>query len=52
MKKGIGCIVQEGGKVQLIDHHKTALHFNDYSWGHVVVEDERGEINFCNLFIL
>ncbi|MGZ0875402.1 DHH family phosphoesterase [Priestia megaterium] len=30
---------QTGGKVQLLDHHKTALHFNEYEWGHVVVED-------------
>ena len=33
-----------GGKVQLIDHHKTALHYNDYEWGHVVVEDEEGKL--------
>jgi uncharacterized protein len=33
-----------GGKVQLIDHHKTALHFNDYEWGHVVVEDDEGKL--------
>lgn len=32
------------GKVQLIDHHKTALHFNDYSWGHVLVEDDDGKL--------
>jgi oligoribonuclease NrnB/cAMP/cGMP phosphodiesterase (DHH superfamily) len=31
-------------KVQLIDHHKTALHFNDYDWGHVKVEDEEGKL--------
>lgn len=35
---------QAGGKVQLLDHHKTALHFNDYAWGHVVVEDEEGKL--------
>ena len=35
---------QNGGKVQLIDHHKTALHFNEYEWGHVVVEDEEGKL--------
>ncbi|MEH7495033.1 DHH family phosphoesterase [Neobacillus niacini] len=35
---------QAGGKVQLIDHHKTALHYNDYPWGHVVVEDEEGKL--------
>jgi uncharacterized protein len=33
-----------GGKVQLIDHHKTALHYNNYPWGHVVVEDEVGKL--------
>ncbi|MCT2535247.1 oligoribonuclease [Aquibacillus koreensis] len=32
-----------GGNVQLIDHHKSALHFNEYDWGHVVVEDEKGK---------
>lgn len=35
---------KNGGKVQLIDHHKTALHYNDYPWGHVVVEDEDGKL--------
>jgi uncharacterized protein len=35
---------QAGGRVQLIDHHKTALHYNDYPWGHVVVEDEEGKL--------
>jgi uncharacterized protein len=35
---------QNGGKLQLIDHHKTALHYNDYPWGHVVVEDEEGKL--------
>lgn len=33
-----------GGKVQLLDHHKTALHFNDYEWGHILVEDEEGKL--------
>ncbi|MFD1851144.1 DHH family phosphoesterase [Oceanobacillus bengalensis] len=33
-----------GGKLQLIDHHKTALSFNEYDWGHVVVEDEEGKL--------
>ncbi|TYR80635.1 oligoribonuclease [Priestia megaterium] len=33
-----------GGKVQLIDHHKTAMHFNDYEWGHVIVEDDNGHL--------
>lgn len=35
---------QTGGKVQLLDHHKTALHFNEYKWGHVVVEDNEGNL--------
>lgn len=35
---------QDGGKVKLIDHHKTALHFNEYEWGHVVIEDEDGKL--------
>ncbi|RUL48174.1 DHH family phosphoesterase [Lysinibacillus antri] len=34
----------ENGKVQLIDHHKTALHLNDYEWGSVVVEREDGKL--------
>ncbi|MGJ9459770.1 DHH family phosphoesterase [Oceanobacillus sp. CF4.6] len=33
-----------GGNVQFLDHHKTALHFNEYEWGHVVVEDEEGKL--------
>ncbi|WP_100406180.1 DHH family phosphoesterase [Bacillus solitudinis] len=32
------------GSVNLIDHHKTALHLNDYSWGHVRVEEEDGRL--------
>ncbi|MCM3772430.1 MULTISPECIES: DHH family phosphoesterase [Priestia] len=35
---------QTGGKVQLLDHHKTALHFNEYEWGHVIVEDNEGNL--------
>jgi oligoribonuclease NrnB/cAMP/cGMP phosphodiesterase (DHH superfamily) len=35
---------QTGGKVQLLDHHKTALHFNEYEWGHVIVEDDEGNL--------
>jgi oligoribonuclease NrnB/cAMP/cGMP phosphodiesterase (DHH superfamily) len=35
---------QAGGKVKLIDHHKTALRYNDYKWGHVVVEGEEGKL--------
>ncbi|WP_046175717.1 DHH family phosphoesterase [Domibacillus indicus] len=35
---------QSGGKVQLLDHHKTALHLNNYDWGHVVIEEEEGRL--------
>lgn len=35
---------QDGKNVQLIDHHKTALHYNEYEWGHVEVEDEEGKL--------
>ncbi|OES45330.1 DHH family phosphoesterase [Domibacillus iocasae] len=35
---------QTGGKVQLLDHHKTALHLNNYGWGHVAVEEEEGRL--------
>ncbi|BDH63146.1 oligoribonuclease NrnB [Lysinibacillus sp. PLM2] len=30
--------------IQLIDHHKTALHLNNYRWGFVLVEDELGRL--------
>lgn len=30
--------------VQLIDHHKTAIHLNEYEWGSVLVESENGEL--------
>ncbi|WP_423407035.1 DHH family phosphoesterase [Heyndrickxia sp. MSNUG] len=36
--------VLAGGKAKLIDHHKTALHFNDYPWGDVKVEDQNGTL--------
>ncbi len=35
---------QAGGNIQLLDHHKTALHFNRYKWGHVAVEDAEGHL--------
>ncbi|WP_077210921.1 DHH family phosphoesterase [Bacillus dakarensis] len=35
---------QSGGKVQMIDHHQTALHFNEYDWGYVKVEEESGHL--------
>ncbi|SDO08934.1 Oligoribonuclease NrnB or cAMP/cGMP phosphodiesterase, DHH superfamily [Psychrobacillus sp. OK028] len=34
----------EQGKLQLIDHHKSALHFNDYEWGYISVEDSEGKL--------
>lgn len=33
---------QCGGLVQLIDHHKTSLHFNEYEWAHIKVEEQEG----------
>ena len=32
------------GKIQLIDHHKTAEHLNEYEWGFVLSEDEEGKV--------
>ncbi|KGR76668.1 DHH family phosphoesterase [Ureibacillus sinduriensis] len=34
----------EHGNIQLIDHHKTALHLDDYEWGYVVVKDTEGNL--------
>lgn len=33
---------QATGNVQLLDHHQTAIHLNQYEWGKVVIEDEQG----------
>lgn len=30
--------------IQLIDHHKTALHLNEYEWGSVNVEEAEGKL--------
>ncbi|WP_066158647.1 DHH family phosphoesterase [Halalkalibacter krulwichiae] len=35
---------KKGGYIQLLDHHKTALHFNDYKWATVKVEYEDGRL--------
>ena len=43
-EKRLEAFYQDGGKVQLIDHHKTAVHFNEYEWGHVEVEDDEGKL--------
>jgi uncharacterized protein len=32
------------GKIQLIDHHKTALHLNQYTWALVKVEESEGKL--------
>ncbi|MEH7884826.1 DHH family phosphoesterase [Bacillus sp. JJ1609] len=44
MAEKINEFVLAGGKAKLIDHHKTALHFNDYTWGDVKVEDQNGTL--------
>ncbi|WP_252504222.1 DHH family phosphoesterase [Sporosarcina sp. Marseille-Q4943] len=43
-EKRLEAFYEDGGKVQLLDHHKTALHFNEYEWSHVVVEDDEGKL--------
>ncbi|QCR33821.1 DHH family phosphoesterase [Lysinibacillus sp. SGAir0095] len=35
---------EEHGNFQLIDHHKSALHLDDYKWGCVAVEDTAGKL--------
>ncbi|WP_029326612.1 DHH family phosphoesterase [Bacillus sp. m3-13] len=35
---------QQDGFVQFIDHHKTAMHLNEYSWASVTVEYEDGRL--------
>ncbi|WP_047152732.1 DHH family phosphoesterase [Aneurinibacillus tyrosinisolvens] len=44
IEKRLNEYFQDGGKVELIDHHKTALHFNEYEWGMVKVEYEDGRL--------
>ncbi|MBV7506888.1 oligoribonuclease [Bacillus sp. sid0103] len=34
---------QRGKHVQMIDHHVTALHFNEYKWGSVIPEYDTGK---------
>lgn len=34
----------EHENIQLIDHHKTALHLNEQDWGYVLVEAEDGKL--------
>ena len=43
---------EESGNVQLIDHHKTAIHLNDYKWGYVLVEEDSGHLTSATSLIL
>ncbi|MDL4843004.1 DHH family phosphoesterase [Aquibacillus rhizosphaerae] len=43
-EKRLESFYQAGGKVKLLDHHKTALTFNEYDWGQVEVEDNEGKL--------
>lgn len=43
-EKKLNGFYHEKGKLQLIDHHKSALHFNDYEWGSITVEDAEGKL--------
>lgn len=36
--------VYDGGKVRLLDHHKTSLHLNRYSWASVQVKYDDGRL--------
>lgn len=40
----IESFIKKGGKVTLIDHHKTALNLNDYTWGNVTVAYPDGHL--------
>lgn len=42
---GISKYVNEGGKVRLLDHHKTALHLNRHTWATIQVEYEDGRLS-------
>ncbi|NPC92977.1 oligoribonuclease [Bacillus sp. WMMC1349] len=43
-EKRLNDYAESGGKIKLIDHHKTALHFNQYPWGLVKVDYEDGRL--------
>lgn len=43
-EKRLDAFYQAGGRLQHIDHHKTSLQFNDYDWGHVLIEDDKGKL--------
>jgi uncharacterized protein len=38
-------LVNKGGKIRLIDHHKSALHLNQYTWATVSVECKNGTLS-------
>lgn len=40
----IESFIKKGGNVTLIDHHKTALNLNDYTWGNVTVAYPDGHL--------
>ena len=42
--KRIDQFVKEGGKAKFIDHHKTALHLNEFVWATVVVNYDDGKL--------
>ncbi|GAB3061300.1 DHH family phosphoesterase [Virgibacillus ainsalahensis] len=44
-EKRIDAFYKDGGNVQLLDHHKTALAFNEYPWAYVAVEDDKERLN-------
>ncbi|WP_203362069.1 oligoribonuclease [Bacillus sp. REN10] len=43
-EKRLNQFYQTGGKVQLLDHHQTALHLNEYDWAKVVIEDDTSKL--------
>jgi uncharacterized protein len=42
--KQLNNLAVQGAKIRLIDHHKTADHFNEYHWGTVRVAYEDGKL--------
>jgi oligoribonuclease NrnB/cAMP/cGMP phosphodiesterase (DHH superfamily) len=42
-EQGLNEFAKSGGKVKLIDHHKTSLHLGKYPWGMVQVTYENGK---------
>ena len=42
--KKVDKLVKEGGKAQFIDHHKTALHLNEFDWALVKVRYDDGRL--------